>query len=59
MIQKSNYLHDITYCNNEKCSKNKSCVRYLEYLKMKKDKNAGLVSMTLANEDNCTIYWKT
>lgn len=55
----SNYLHDITYCNNEKCSKNKSCVRYLEYLKMKKDKNAGLVSMTLANEETCTIYWKT
>lgn len=55
----SNYLHDITYCDNEKCSKHKSCVRYLEYLKMREDDNAGLVSMTLANEDTCTIYWKT
>jgi hypothetical protein len=55
----SNYLHDITYCSNEKCSKNNSCVRYLEYLKMREDTNAGFVSMNIANEISCTIYWKT
>ena len=49
---------DITFCQESKCRKRKTCHRYLMWLYGKKEKALSIVSMTKPKETPCDLYWK-